>query len=87
MIFPFVLYDLPSGYVPVTDYQQLYKLKDRKRKRIPSNMERRVGMILFTYSDLIDKYYKRILQSYTPEKLLREMIARKILYYKPDYGK
>lgn len=83
MMYPFTLYDLPKGYILCTDYFQLFKLRKNKRKRIPSNLVRRVGMILFTYSPLQNKYYKRILQIYTEESLLKKMIARKILYYKP----
>lgn len=84
MEYPFPLYDLPEGYVLVSDNEQLCKLKLHKRKRIPSNFTRRIGMVLFVYSEIRDKYYKRILRSYTEQKFLDSLIQRKVLYYKPS---
>lgn len=83
MKYPFPLYELPEGYVLVTDYNELCKLKLYKRKRIPSNLTPRIGMILFVYSEIQDKYYKRILRTYTDRKLLETFIERKVLFYKP----
>ena len=78
------MFDLPEGYVLCTDYYQLCKLKLYKKKRIPSNLTPRIGMVLFAYSEIHDKYYKRILQVYTSEDLLRKLIERQVLYYKPQ---
>ena len=87
MKYPFPLYDLPEGYVLVNDYDELCKLKAYKRKRIPSNLTPRIGAVLFVYSEIQDKYYKRIMHVYTDRKLLESFIQRKILYYKqPEHG-
>lgn len=88
MNYPFPLYDLPEGYELVDNFEQLCKLKQRKRKFIPSNLTPRLGMIIFVYSEIKDKYYRRILQSYTGRKFIEDLIQRRILYYKPsEHGK
>lgn len=75
--------DLPEGYVPVTNLQQLFKLRKGKRARLPENLVRDNQQIIYLYSEVEDGYYKRLLQPYTLDEDLQSYINRGVLFYKP----
>jgi hypothetical protein len=78
----FKAYNLPEGYIPVTNIQQLYKLRKGKRSLLPENMVREV-QVIYIYSEIEEGYYKRILTPEIPDESLEWYIQRGILFYKP----
>lgn len=72
--------NLPEGYVPITNWKQLKKLKNGKKKEIPQNLTWRYGIYLYTYSPFSKEYYKRLFSPITPMDKLNNYIIRGVLY-------
>lgn len=74
---------LPEGYIPVTDIGQLYKMRKGKRSPHPENMIRHV-QIIYLFSELVDGYYRRVLNDDYDDYTLKKYIDRRLLFYRPS---
>lgn len=74
---------LPEGFVAVDGIGQLYKLRKGKRAAHPENMIRHV-QIVYLYSEVVDGYYRRVLNEDFDDYTLKRYIDRKLLFYKPS---
>lgn len=76
--------ELPQGFEKCVDTSCLYRLKPKKKKRLPENIELDIGKELYIYSHYTGDYRKYVLEENDPwlEKV-ESFILMGLTYHKP----
>ncbi len=73
----------PDGFVLIEDLEGLKRLKNRKRKWKPDNIEYRHGETFYVYSPREEMFFPKVLNPIVPLELIQKYIDLKLLYGEP----